>query len=803
MTTPSRRRFRSVLASFGARLRTQETSEVLETIVQDDFNKSQVWSALTASLSRVLASVVALAVAAVLLLAPSMAFSASPPPALAPASATAQRGSRSFQEPQVEVLPSTFSCGEARSTGKGNREEIKDYMDHSFEEADLEELAKEVEKEEMKDTSAFQTARNGGSLEVQIAVATEKIRNMILHMRQFKRDYKCRLKLVSLVCARRRMLDKLSVSNLESYMKIRTQKKLNFRRWLARPYDEVKAWEKNNEVGTYARLTFSGVVIATRATASKAEALRLRRRVEDLAQRAVRSGCPMDGPLEGFRTAVNCAADLDLGLNFRLVLDLRRYVGRKIQSPVLGSIEDVLRLRERLMEAQKGEKAWPALRREWVAWMTCPRRRRWKSCSRSHREAEELIEKAEAEWNVTKAKKLRDARQALRLARAARDAEDALLAEQRVKPLKRKGNTSVVRDVLLTPSDLKWIKGNTLVRLASVMHGSALDEICGEGAAGQVCMDITGLDIDTLRFLRDCYDVYGFNKALQHMIQNLVTYNQQIGVLTIPPPILSRVYQTLSKLGWQLWTSAQPVKQIITMLIVSYCISTPLVVSAIIKQYAWAMLVTFIPVFSIIALNIVCAQLEMPFGSDANDLPLQHFQERHQWGKEEMNRGLLLLIHEMTDHIVLTRDNAVEADEDVGDDTAAVPRESRVLKVKEVDPKEKLKEEPRGQAVKEKALSTLDAQSTRRNADLLNHQLTEIAQNTHALEANTKALRSLASLFDSVDVSSEAQATPDNGRQLLRDLRNLLTRVQVDDPGPVVNAQSAFCARCACETSPG
>lgn len=372
---------------------------------------------------------------------------------------------------------------------------------------------------------------------------------------------------------------------------------------------------------------------------------------------------------------------------------------------------------------------------------------------------------------------------------------------------------------------------NTLVRLASVMHGSVLDEICGEGAAGQVCMDITGLDIDTLRFLRDCYDVYGFNKveALQHMIQNLVTYNQQIGVLTIPPPILSRVYQTLSRGFVNLLNAKKiadtrfpfPWAQIITMLIVSYCISTPLVVSAIIKQYAWAMLVTFIPVFSIIALNIVCAQLEMPFGSDANDLPLQHFQE-------EMNRGLLLLIHEMTDHIVLTRDNAVkdhnslmrcvsrelrgsvvavrstmtgaaylevEADEDVGDDTAAVPRESRVLKVKEVDPKEKLKEE--------KALSTLDAQSTRRNADLLNHQLTEIAQNTHALEANTKALRSLASLFDSVDVSSEAQATPDNGRQLLRDLRNLLTRVQVDDPGPVVNAQSAFCARCACETSPG
>lgn len=40
-------------------------------------------------------------------------------------------------------------------------------------------------------------------------------------------------------------------------------------------------------------------------------------------------------------------------------------------------------------------------------------------------------------WTLWEAKKLRDARQALRLARAARDAEGALLAEQRVKPLKR------------------------------------------------------------------------------------------------------------------------------------------------------------------------------------------------------------------------------------------------------------------------------------------------------------------------------------------------------------------------------
>ena len=29
----------------------------------------------------------------------------------------------------------------------------------------------------------------------------------------------------------------------------------------------------------------------------------------------------------------------------------------------------------------------------------------------------------------------------------------------------------------------------------------------------EVCLDITGLDAETLKFLRDCQEVYGFNKV--------------------------------------------------------------------------------------------------------------------------------------------------------------------------------------------------------------------------------------------------------------------------------------------------
>mmetsp|Transcript_3736 Transcript_3736/g.4306 ORF Transcript_3736/g.4306 Transcript_3736/m.4306 type:complete len:250 (-) Transcript_3736:64-813(-) len=233
---------------------------------------------------------------------------------------------------------------EVAARSRQEQDDLGQFMDKDLDETDLEEYAKQIAQKEAEDTSQRQVryelypskqyvlylakknaiktwmpdgpdGRNRGCLEVQIAVATEKIRNMILHMREFRRDYKCRLKLVSLVCKRRKMLDKLATKNLEAYMKIReelkirhvyriealkgrlgayvyvnrdrppapgrktlnrlkkvkqlmsrrlanqlrqgrehriihrTQKKLNFRRWGVRAYDEVAAAEKGMELG--------------------------------------------------------------------------------------------------------------------------------------------------------------------------------------------------------------------------------------------------------------------------------------------------------------------------------------------------------------------------------------------------------------------------------------------------------------------------------------------------------------------------------------------------------------------------
>jgi small subunit ribosomal protein S15 len=67
---------------------------------------------------------------------------------------------------------------------------------------------------------------NKGCLEVQIAILTERIRNMVLHVREFNKDFLCRWKIVKLVARRRRYLDKLSWKDLDSYVKIRDALKI-------------------------------------------------------------------------------------------------------------------------------------------------------------------------------------------------------------------------------------------------------------------------------------------------------------------------------------------------------------------------------------------------------------------------------------------------------------------------------------------------------------------------------------------------------------------------------------------------
>merc|ERR1719379_1066718 len=90
---------------------------------------------------------------------------------------------------------------------------------------------------------------------------------------------------------------------------------------------------------------------------------------------------------------------------------------------------------------------------------------------------------------------------------------------------------------------------HTIVRIMSLCHGSALEEIAGGSGEEVETIDPFGLDNVTLKHLLACKDDYDFNRVevLLHLTQSLITNGLDDGILKIPPPILSHVYQTLSR----------------------------------------------------------------------------------------------------------------------------------------------------------------------------------------------------------------------------------------------------------------
>merc|ERR1711964_132930 len=123
-------------------------------------------------------------------------------------------------------------------------------------------------------------------------------------------------------------------------------------------------------------------------------------------------------------------------------------------------------------------------------------------------------------------------------------------------------------------------------------------------------------------------------EVLLHLLQSLITNAHEIGVLKIPPPILSRVYQTISRgyvnlLNTKKITDTKfpfPFVHLITFLLMLNMILTPLILTVTVSNKFFAPLLSFIPIFSLFSLNFISIELENPFGLDDNDLPLEEFQ---------------------------------------------------------------------------------------------------------------------------------------------------------------------------------
>jgi len=197
---------------------------------------------------------------------------------------------------------------------------------------------------------------------------------------------------------------------------------------------------------------------------------------------------------------------------------------------------------------------------------------------------------------------------------------------------------------------------NTLVRLVSMLHAVALaeleqinvdtDDVSGIRAFGFELIDPDGVDMESLMALKfsTCKVELVFS-----WIQMLIVENIGTGVLSIPPPILSRSFQEIAN-GMVKFQDALKITYIPFpfpyaqtcqyVLIVHWCI-VPFVVAQWVTSPVWAGVFTMIQVFVLWSLNNIAEEIENPFGADPNDLDGEYMQK-------EMNRHLLLLLHRDT-----------------------------------------------------------------------------------------------------------------------------------------------------------
>jgi len=193
----------------------------------------------------------------------------------------------------------------------------------------------------------------------------------------------------------------------------------------------------------------------------------------------------------------------------------------------------------------------------------------------------------------------------------------------------------------------------TLIRLISLIHGSALNQIKEGKKEDFNVLGISGLDMESLKYLRYCKEG-DINRVevVMHWIEQLITQNITTGCLPIPPPILSRVFHGFSQ-GMVHYYDARnishvpfpfPYAQILSVLLLVHMFIAPAAISCFVDSHGWSAVITFVSVLPVWAINLIAGELEQPFGDDKNDLPLSKMHI-------EMNRGLLMLLDQRAQRV--------------------------------------------------------------------------------------------------------------------------------------------------------
>jgi len=183
-----------------------------------------------------------------------------------------------------------------------------------------------------------------------------------------------------------------------------------------------------------------------------------------------------------------------------------------------------------------------------------------------------------------------------------------------------------------------------LVRLASLLHCFALQQVCELRDDSLEVIKVDTMQKDSLDFLRQAHDKC---EVVIQWMQRLVVDANDSKVLIVAPPILSRVFQELSRGIVNLNNVRKirdipfpfPYAQMITCMLIVHWIMTPMIAAATIATWWWSSLMCFFVVTAFWSLFYIALEIDQPFGEDANDLPIKEMQQ-------DFNKSILLLMEE-------------------------------------------------------------------------------------------------------------------------------------------------------------
>jgi len=180
-----------------------------------------------------------------------------------------------------------------------------------------------------------------------------------------------------------------------------------------------------------------------------------------------------------------------------------------------------------------------------------------------------------------------------------------------------------------------------IARLFSLLMCCGLQQVSPYRDRPFEIIDIQGIEPASMDFLNTAPDKV---EVILQWIQRSMVLHGQSGVLPVPPPILSRAFQEVSRGIVNLQNARKiadfpypfPLAQVSMILQLLHYALTPFA-SALALPRPWAVMFSFFTIFVLWCIHFNALDLEFPFGSRVNDLPMDTFQR-------EWNNSLLTLL---------------------------------------------------------------------------------------------------------------------------------------------------------------